>query len=92
MYILVYTMNITRSLQKWGNGTGVRLPKEVVEAARLKIDQPLEVTMRGRSIVLTPAKQDEDFTLETMLKDVKPLNSHPEIDWGPDVGAEIIDD
>ncbi len=85
-------MNITQSLQKWGNGTGVRIPKKVIEAAKLKINQPLEVTLKGKSIVLTPVDKDKDFTLESMLKGVTPENVHPAVVWGPDVGAEIIDD
>ncbi len=84
-------MNITQSLQKWGNGTGIRIPKKVVEAAKLEINQPLEVTLKGKSIVLTPIDKDRDFTLETMLKGVTPENMHPAINWGPDVGNEIID-
>ena len=57
MYILVYTrriiMNITQSLQKWGNGTGVRIPKKVIQAAHLELNQPLVVSLQGSSIVLT---------------------------------------
>ncbi len=85
-------MNITQSLQKWGNGTGVRIPKKVIEAAKLKINQPLEVSLKGKSIVLTPVDNDKDFTLESMLKGVTPGNVHLAVDWGPDVGAEVIDD
>jgi len=85
-------MNITRSLQKWGNSTGVRIPKKVVDAAKLKLNQPLEVSLKGKSIVLTPVDKDKDFTLEKMLEGVTPENIHPAVDWGPDVGAEIIED
>jgi antitoxin MazE len=97
MYILVYiskewSMNITQNLQKWGNSSGVRLPKKVVEAAKLKPDQPLEISLRGRSIVLTPVQEEDNFTLKDMLKGVTPENMHPLVNWGPDVGAEIIED
>ena len=85
-------MNITQNLQKWGNGTGVRIPKKVVEAARIKINQPLEISLQGKSIVLTPVDNDKNFTLESMLKSVTPENVHPSVEWGPDVGVEIIDD
>ena len=85
-------MNITQSLQKWGNGTGVRIPQKVVKAAKLKINQPLEVSLKGKSIVLTPVDKDKDFTLESMLKGVTPENVHHAVDWGPDVGAEVLDE
>lgn len=85
-------MNITQNLQKWGNGTGVRIPKKVIDAAKLKVNQPLEVSLKGKSIVLTPVDLDKDFTLEKMLAGVTPENIHPLSDWGPDVGAEVVDD
>ncbi|MBI2589129.1 AbrB/MazE/SpoVT family DNA-binding domain-containing protein [Candidatus Saccharibacteria bacterium] len=85
-------MNITQNLQKWGNSAGVRLPKKVVEAARLKPNQTLDISLKGRSIILTPVDEDNSFTLEAMLKGVTPESIHPLVDWGPDVGAEIIDD
>ncbi|MFI5271008.1 MAG: AbrB/MazE/SpoVT family DNA-binding domain-containing protein [Candidatus Saccharimonadales bacterium] len=82
----------TQSLQKWGNSAGVRLPKKIIKAARLKLDQQLVVSLSGQSIVLTPVQPEDDFTLEKMLEGVTPENVHGEIDWGPDVGAEIIND
>ena len=85
-------MNITRNLQKWGNSSGIRLPKKVIDAAHLKPEQPMAISLKGRSIVLTPVSEEDDFTLEAMLKGVTPENVHPEVDWGEDVGAEIIDD
>ena len=82
----------TQSLQKWGNSDGVRLPKKVIKAAKLKLDQQLVVSLKGQSIILTPVQSDDDFTLDKMLEGVTPENVHGEFDWGPDVGAEIIDD
>jgi len=80
-------MNITLSLQKWGNGTGVRIPKKVVQAAKLHINQPLSVVLQDGSIVLTPIK-DSELTLESMLRGVTPDQVGGELDWGEDIGAE----
>ena len=82
----------TQSLQKWGNSSGVRLPKKIIKAAKLKDNQLLAVSLKGQSIVLTPIKSTDSFTLDKMLEGVTPENVHGEFDWGPDVGAEIIDD
>ncbi len=81
-------MNITQSLQKWGNGTGVRLPKKVVEAAQLKINQPLEVTIKDKSIILTPITDSSAISIDALLKGVSPDKINGEIDWGEDIGAE----
>jgi antitoxin MazE len=84
-------MNITQNLQKWGNSTGVRIPKKVIDAAQLQPNQTLAISLAGGSIVLTPVKQTNDFTLKQMLKGVTPENVHSEVGWGSDVGAEEID-
>lgn len=81
-------MNFTQSLQKWGNGTGVRIPKKVVLAAKLHINQPLEVSLRGNSIVLTPVLDKIDVSLDQLLKDVTPELVAGELDWGEDIGGE----
>jgi antitoxin MazE len=81
-------MVITRSVQKWGNGTGLRLPKQVLEAANIAVNQELRVTLEGRSIVLTPVEAPERVTLEMLLEGVTPEKVHGEFDWGEDVGAE----
>jgi antitoxin MazE len=81
-------MNITQSLQKWGNGTGVRIPKKVVQAAKLYLNQPLIITLQDDSIVLTPVKKDAGLTLESMLEGVTPDQIGGELDWGDDAGAE----
>ncbi len=83
-------MNITQNLQKWGNSTGVRIPKKVITAAKMQPDQVVSISLRGKSIVLTPVDEG-DFTLEDMLLGVTPANAHSVIDWGGDVGAEKID-
>jgi antitoxin MazE len=81
-------MNITQSLQKWGNSTGIRIPKKVVDAAKLRINQELIITLQDDSIVLTPIKDKNNMTLESLLTDVEPDKIGGELDWGEDVGAE----
>ncbi len=85
-------MNITQNLQKWGNSSGVRLPKKVLDAAKLKPNQPLAISMRGGSIVLTPLQVEDDFTLEQMLSGVTPQKVGGEFNWGADIGAEKVND
>lgn len=81
-------MNITQSLQKWGNGTGVRIPKKVMQAAKLHINQPLVVTLQDNSIVLTPLIDENELSIESMLDGVTPDLVDGEFKWGEDVGAE----
>jgi antitoxin MazE len=81
-------MNITQSLQKWGNGAGVRIPKKVADAAHLRLNQQLIVTLQNDSIVLTPIVEKKKQNLEDMLNGVTPDLVNGEAHWGKDVGAE----
>ena len=81
-------MNITQSLQKWGNGAGIRIPKKVADAAHLHLNQQLTVTLQNHSIVLTPLVEKKKQTLDSMLQGVTPLAIGGEFDWGEDTGIE----
>lgn len=83
-------MNITQDLQKWGNSTGIRIPKKVLNAANLKPNQTMAISLQNDSVVLTPLRDEAEPTLDSMLKGVTPENVHGEIDWGQDVGAELV--
>ena len=82
-------MKITQSVQKWGNGTGVRIPKKVFVAAKLKLNQELNINLKNGSIILTPVKTKPKITLDDLLKGVTSENVHGEVEWGPPVGKEI---
>ena len=86
-------MQVTRHIQKWGNGTGVRLPKKVVEAAHLELGQPVAVELRDSAIVLTPIPPAADRfpTLAQLLAGVTPPQIGGELNWGTDRGAEVAD-
>jgi antitoxin MazE len=79
----------TQSLQKWGNSAGIRLPKRVIEKARLELDQDLTVSVQGRSVILTPVDNKKHLALEDMLRGVTPENVGGEYDWGSPAGKEI---
>lgn len=81
-------MNYTQSLQKWGNGSGVRIPKKVADAANVQLNQALTITLRGNSIVLTPVVDKKRRTLEDLLKGVTPSIVGGEAKWAEDVGVE----
>ena len=83
-------MNLTQNLQKWGNSTGIRIPKKVITKAKLKANQTMAISLKGDTIILTPVKDEHEITLETMLAGVTPEQVGGEYVWGDDIGAEII--
>ena len=44
-------------IQKWGNSQGLRLPKQVLEDARLAVGDDVDVTARDGMIVIAPARR-----------------------------------
>ena len=87
---------------KWGNSTAVRLPKAVVKQLGLTSGMTLDVTVDGGAVRLAPAPgtaptpEPDPVTLEWMVAEIRRLgpenNPDDDIEWGPDVGSEVIYD
>ncbi len=80
---------------KWGNSAAVRLPKAVADELGLRPGVQLELVVEGREMRMRPARKVGRELLEEMIAEAKRLGPEYEpetVDWGPDVGAEIIDD
>ena len=74
-------------LKKWGNSPAVRIPAAVMEAARLTLDQPVEVRAQGGRVIIEPASPE--YTLDALVAEITPENRHEEIDFGVPAGREI---
>jgi antitoxin MazE len=86
-------MNV--KLSKWRKGVGLRLPKSVVEATGLQPGDQFKIEIQGRELRLKPVVPVRRYRLEDLLAEMDRLgpDNQPElVDWGPDVGAEVIDD
>lgn len=82
-------------LARWGNSLGVRLPKAAVDAAGLAAGAEVDVVVEGGDVRLKQPLRIPRYTLAELVAEMDRLGpeNRPElVDWGPDVGAEIIDD
>jgi antitoxin MazE len=78
-------------ISKWGNDLALRLPRTLVEEAGLKDGQVVEVAMKDNAVELRKTSQIPRYRLEDLLAQIKPgTEPPPSVDWGPDVGAEIL--
>lgn len=80
---------------KWGNSLAVRLPKQVAAALRLVEGGEVDLALRGDRLVLARPGALKVPSWEEIVAEMRRLGPEavPEtIDWGPDVGSEIIDD
>ena len=78
---------MTIHVKKWGNSASVRIPATILAAARLRIDDPVEVREEDGRIVIEPVKE-RSFDLDAMLDAVTPDNIHAEVETGTPVGRE----
>lgn len=80
---------------KWGNSLGLRLPKAAVDAVGLKSGSEVDVTIEGRDLRVRQPLPIKHYKLEDLVAEMKrlgPENEPETVEWGPDVGSEIIDD
>ena len=75
---------------KWGNSLAVRIPKPVVEKARLKEGDPLEVEAAAEGLVelRRPAKIP---TLAQLVSQINPEKRYGEISTDAEVGKEVVE-
>jgi antitoxin MazE len=71
---------------KWGNSLAVRIPGVFAKELELEEGMELDVERVDGALVLRPRKRK--YTLDELLKQIKPENLHGETDWGSPVGGE----
>jgi len=82
-------------LAKWGNSAAVRLPKAVLEALHLKPGAVLSLDFDPASIRFRLVPERKGRKLEDMAEAARQIGVQNEpdmVDWGADIGAEIIAD
>ncbi len=72
-------------VKKWGNSASVRIPAAVMAAAKLAVDDTVDVREVGGRIVIEPVRGDE---LATLVDGITPENLHGEVSFGRAVGKE----
>jgi antitoxin MazE len=81
---------MTTKIQKWGNSLAIRLPKAFIEFTPFSLGAEVLIEKKGSELILKPVKRKYP-PLKELLKGMTRANFEPMLDWGPDVGNEIID-
>lgn len=76
-------------VKKWGNSASVRIPAGIMEAARLSLDDPVDIREESGRIVIEPIRTNE-CDLAQLLAGITPENLHTEVDFGAPAGKEIL--
>ena len=80
---------MTVLIKKSGNSASVRIPASVMAAARLKLNQPVEVREEQGRIIVEPIRSQE-YDLADLIAGITDENRHEEIDFGRPVGKESL--
>lgn len=78
---------IRAQLVKWGNSHAVRIPKTVIEQARLQEGDALEIQVREGRITIEPL--NPKLTLESLVAGITRKNRYQEQNWFKPVGKEV---
>ena len=76
-------------VKKWGNSASVRIPAAVMQAARLDLDETVDVREESGRIVIEPVQRKE-YDLAELVKRITRENLHDEADFGRPVGKEAL--
>src|SRR3990170_2494240 len=78
---------------KWGNSSGIRLSKGVLDELGIKQGDNVELTVKDGKAIIEPAKPRK-ITLEWIISEMKrlgPENAPETVEWAP-IPEEAIDD
>ncbi|MBS0512046.1 MAG: AbrB/MazE/SpoVT family DNA-binding domain-containing protein [Proteobacteria bacterium] len=75
------------TVKKWGNSASIRIPAAIMEAAHLKLDDPVDVREEDGRIIIEPLAH-KAYDLDALLAEITPDNLHAEVGTGPAVGNE----
>ena len=76
------------NIKKWGNSASVRIPHSVMVAARLHLDQTVEVREDDGRVVIEPVRAPS-YDLNELLENMTPDTFHDDVDFGAPVGKEV---
>lgn len=76
-------------VKKWGNSASVRIPAAIMEAAKLSLDEAVDVREEAGRIIIEPVRESE-YDLDALIAGITRQNLHTEESFGPPVGKEAL--
>lgn len=76
------------AVKKWGNSASIRIPKTVLQAAELDVNDAVDVREESGRIIIEPLRRKE-YGLDELLKGISRRNLHGETYFGGPVGNEV---
>ena len=81
---------MTTTIQKWGNSQGLRVPKSVLEQARIEVgDEVLVSAEEGSILVRRKEPPRRRHNLRALVAKMPKNYTPAEEDWGSPLGREV---
>jgi antitoxin MazE len=77
------------TIQKWGNSQAIRLPKAILDIARLKENEQVQITAELDRIIIKKSVARKHRTLAERLEGFEGEYEFEEWDTGAPVGREV---
>jgi antitoxin MazE len=75
------------AVKKWGNSASVRIPASVMQAAKVDLNQVVDVRVEKGRIVIDPVRPPK-YDVDKLIAAISPENLHEPVDFGPPAGKE----
>ena len=77
-------------IQKWGNSQGLRLTKNLLADAQLRVGDEVDIRVKDGILIVTPAKKIRGkYSLKDLIARIPENYQTGEVDWGEPVGKEV---
>ena len=74
---------------KWGNSLALRVPSAFAKEVGATEGKIVDMTVERGALVVKVVKRRR-YVLEELIDGITKQNRHPETDWGPSVGNELL--
>ena len=75
-------------LKKWGNGQGIRFPKEFLRQANISLNETLQAEIQDQKIVISKGFRHRSLEERAAVFGGR-LNLSPEVEWPERAGDEV---
>lgn len=79
----------TTQIKKWGNGSGILLPKVILDMLSIKTNDHVEISIRDQNIMISPVKK-KHLTLAERFAAYEDETKQPEYWSDSPTGKEIF--
>ena len=79
-------------LASWGGSIALRIPAPFVQELGARAGQSVDLTVDGGVLMVRIFPERKKYRLEDLVAGITEENKHTEVDFGPDIGKEIIND